>query len=66
MDTNSSHFAKYCFSLGINLKRIEVIADDEAEIGTCNIPSRLAVIQSSNLEDMLQASNVISVILLFQ
>lgn len=32
VDTNSSHFAKYCFSLGMNLKRIEVIADDEAEI----------------------------------
>lgn len=33
VDTNSAHFAKYCFSLGINLKRIEVIADDEGEIG---------------------------------
>lgn len=33
MDTNSAFFAKYCFSLGINLKRIEVIADDEVEIG---------------------------------
>lgn len=32
MDTNSAFFAKYCFSLGINLKRIEVIADDESEI----------------------------------
>lgn len=32
MDTNSAYFAKFCFSLGINLKRIEVIADDEAEI----------------------------------
>lgn len=33
MDTNSSQFAKYCFLLGINLKKIEVIGDDEAEIG---------------------------------
>lgn len=33
MDTNSTHFAKYCFLLGINLKRVEVIGDDEAEIG---------------------------------
>ena len=33
VDTNSAHFAKYCFSLGILLKRIEVIADDEEEIG---------------------------------
>lgn len=33
VDTNSAHFAKYCFSLGISLKRIEVIADDEGEIG---------------------------------
>ncbi|KAA8652464.1 flavin adenine dinucleotide pyrophosphatase [Aspergillus tanneri] len=32
VDTNSSFFAKYCFSLGIELKRVEVIADDEAEI----------------------------------
>jgi molybdopterin-biosynthesis enzyme MoeA-like protein len=31
-DTNSAYFAKYCFSLGISLKRIEVIADDEDEI----------------------------------
>jgi len=31
-DTNSAFFAKYCFSLGIDLKRIEVIADDESEI----------------------------------
>ncbi|KAF1985131.1 Molybdopterin binding protein [Aulographum hederae CBS 113979] len=31
-DTNSAYFAKFCFSLGINLKRIEVIADDEGEI----------------------------------
>jgi len=32
IDTNSAYFAKFCFSLGINLKRIEVIADDESEI----------------------------------
>ena len=32
VDTNSAFFAKYCFSLGITLKRIEVIADDESEI----------------------------------
>ncbi|KAK3677993.1 hypothetical protein LTR78_002088 [Recurvomyces mirabilis] len=32
VDTNSAWFAKYCFSLGINLKRIEVISDDEDEI----------------------------------
>ncbi|KAI9862076.1 MAG: hypothetical protein M1813_004849 [Trichoglossum hirsutum] len=32
VDTNSAYFARWCFSLGINLKRIEVIADDESEI----------------------------------
>ena len=32
VDTNSAFFAKYCFSMGIHLKRVEVIADDEAEI----------------------------------
>ncbi|KAF5599640.1 3'-phosphoadenosine 5'-phosphosulfate sulfotransferase (PAPS reductase) FAD synthetase [Fusarium pseudoanthophilum] len=32
VDTNSSYFAKWCFNLGINLKRIEVIEDDEGEI----------------------------------
>ncbi|MCJ1394893.1 hypothetical protein MMC18_007773 [Xylographa bjoerkii] len=32
VDSNSAYFAKFCFSLGINLKRIEVIADDESEI----------------------------------
>ncbi|GJJ14686.1 hypothetical protein Clacol_008953 [Clathrus columnatus] len=31
-DTNSNFFAKYCFEFGIELKRIEVIADDEDEI----------------------------------
>lgn len=32
VDTNSAYFAKWCFSLGIGLKRVEVIADDEDEI----------------------------------
>ncbi|KAL1865431.1 hypothetical protein VTK73DRAFT_5245 [Phialemonium thermophilum] len=32
VDTNSAFMAKWCFSLGINLKRIEVIGDDESEI----------------------------------
>jgi len=32
VDSNSAYFAKFCFKLGINLKRIEVIADDEEEI----------------------------------
>lgn len=32
VDTNSAYFAKFCFSLGMQLKRIEVIADDEDEI----------------------------------
>lgn len=32
VDTNSAFMAKWCFSLGINLKRVEVIADDEDEI----------------------------------
>jgi len=31
-DMNSNYFAKYCFEHGINLKRIEVIADDEDQI----------------------------------
>ncbi|RSH93448.1 hypothetical protein EHS25_007804 [Saitozyma podzolica] len=31
-DTNSNFFAQFCFDLGIELKRIEVIADDEEEI----------------------------------
>ncbi|ODN78639.1 hypothetical protein L202_04232 [Cryptococcus amylolentus CBS 6039] len=31
-DSNSNFFAQYCFDLGIDLKRIEVIADDEDEI----------------------------------
>ncbi|CAG8794453.1 8267_t:CDS:2, partial [Racocetra persica] len=29
VDTNSGFFAKYCFNLGIDLKRIEVIPDEE-------------------------------------
>ncbi|KAK4494946.1 hypothetical protein PRZ48_014302 [Zasmidium cellare] len=32
VDTNSAYFAKYCFSLGITLSRIEVIADSTPEI----------------------------------
>ncbi|EZF23611.1 hypothetical protein H112_03740 [Trichophyton rubrum D6] len=32
VDTNSPHFAEYCFKLGIQLKRVEVIADEESEI----------------------------------
>ncbi|KAI1877706.1 hypothetical protein JX265_003714 [Neoarthrinium moseri] len=32
VDTNSAHMAKWCFQLGINLKRVEVIEDDEDEI----------------------------------
>ncbi|KAI5283756.1 hypothetical protein KEM54_001886 [Ascosphaera aggregata] len=31
-DTNGHFFAKYCFDLGITLKRIEVIPDDEDDI----------------------------------
>ncbi|RYP26268.1 hypothetical protein DL767_008118 [Monosporascus sp. MG133] len=30
--TNSAYMAKWCFSIGINLKRVEVIEDDEEEI----------------------------------
>ncbi|KIW90936.1 uncharacterized protein Z519_08719 [Cladophialophora bantiana CBS 173.52] len=32
VDTNSAYFARFCFSLGMHLKRVEVIADDEDEI----------------------------------
>ncbi|KAH8594520.1 MoaB/Mog domain-containing protein [Bisporella sp. PMI_857] len=32
VDTNSAYMAKFCFKLGMALKRIEVIADDEHEI----------------------------------
>jgi len=32
VDTNSAYLARFCFSLGVQLKRIEVIADDEDEI----------------------------------
>jgi molybdopterin-biosynthesis enzyme MoeA-like protein len=31
-DTNSAYMAKFCFNLGINLKRVEVIGDDEGDI----------------------------------
>lgn len=31
-DSNSNYMANFCFSLGIQLKRIEVIEDDESEI----------------------------------
>jgi molybdopterin-biosynthesis enzyme MoeA-like protein len=31
-DTNSNYLAKFCFGLGMALKRIEVIGDDEEEI----------------------------------
>ncbi|KAH8884779.1 Molybdopterin binding protein [Thozetella sp. PMI_491] len=31
-DTNSTFFARWCFSLGISLKRVEVIEDDEEDI----------------------------------
>ena len=32
VDTNSAYMAKFCFSLGMAMKRVEVIADDEGEI----------------------------------
>ncbi|MCJ1453141.1 hypothetical protein MMC28_003486 [Mycoblastus sanguinarius] len=32
VDTNSAYLAKFCFNLGMNLKRVEVIGDDESEI----------------------------------
>jgi molybdopterin-biosynthesis enzyme MoeA-like protein len=32
IDTNSAYFARWCFSLGIQLRRIEAIADEEEEI----------------------------------
>ncbi|GAO16814.1 uncharacterized protein UV8b_01078 [Ustilaginoidea virens] len=32
VDTNSAYVAKWCFSLGISLKRVEVIEDDESDI----------------------------------
>ncbi|KAK9234889.1 MoaB/Mog domain-containing protein [Lipomyces kononenkoae] len=31
-DTNSYAFAKYCFEIGLDLRRVEVISDDEDEI----------------------------------
>lgn len=32
IDTNSAYMARYCFNLGMTLKRVEVIGDDEGEI----------------------------------
>lgn len=32
VDTNSTYLAKYCFNLGMSLKRVETIGDDEGEI----------------------------------
>lgn len=32
IDTNSPYLAKFCFGLGIQLKRVEVIPDDEEDI----------------------------------
>ncbi|KAL4067436.1 MoaB/Mog domain-containing protein [Scleroderma yunnanense] len=32
LDRNSHYFAQYCFELGIDLKRVEVIPDDENDI----------------------------------
>lgn len=32
LDRNSNYFARFCFEHGIQLKRVEVIADDEVEI----------------------------------
>ncbi|RCI10338.1 hypothetical protein L249_4362 [Ophiocordyceps polyrhachis-furcata BCC 54312] len=32
VDTNSAYVAKWCFSLGIRLRRIEVVEDEEGEI----------------------------------
>ncbi|MCJ1275833.1 hypothetical protein MMC21_003637 [Puttea exsequens] len=32
VDTNSAYLAKFCFKLGMSLKRIEVIGDEESEI----------------------------------
>ena len=32
VDTNSAYMAKFCFDLGLSLKRVEVIGDDEGEI----------------------------------
>ncbi|THU79809.1 Molybdopterin binding protein [Dendrothele bispora CBS 962.96] len=32
LEKNSHHFARFCFDHGIDLKRIEVVADDEQEI----------------------------------
>lgn len=32
VDTNGPYFAKFCFRLGLSLRRIEVIGDTEEEI----------------------------------
>ncbi|KAJ3494002.1 hypothetical protein NLG97_g4358 [Lecanicillium saksenae] len=32
VDTNSAYLAKWCFQLGLRLKKIEVVEDDEADI----------------------------------
>lgn len=32
VDTNSAYLAKFCFQLGIGLRRVEVIPDDESDI----------------------------------
>ncbi|KAK8144452.1 hypothetical protein G3M48_005784 [Beauveria asiatica] len=32
VDTNSTYMAKWCFQLGLRLKKIEVVEDDEADI----------------------------------
>ncbi|KAK9364742.1 MoaB/Mog domain-containing protein [Lipomyces kononenkoae] len=39
-DTNSYTFAKYCFEIGLDLKRVEVISDEEHEI--VNAAQRMA------------------------
>lgn len=51
---NSNYYAQWCFNLGIQLKRIEVIADDEAEIVE-------AVRRMSDAYDMVVTSGGIGV-----
>lgn len=48
-DKNSNYFAQFCFTRGIDLKRIEVIADDEEEIAE-------AVLRMSKAYDLLITS----------
>ena len=60
---NSAYFAKFCFSLGISLKRIEVIADDEGEISETvrrmsSIYDLVCVPFSSNPARCLQSSRL--------